>query len=162
MNKEHSMRYLKKFGFLKGLAEGLQIDDQTPEGRVIISMIDLFEEMTDALSEFKNTQDAFRREIQDVVRDIERLEDSVDDLDSFLKDFSENFSQVINALPDEDKSGAKKDDEEIYYEVKCPKCGEEITLGEEVLGQGSIRCPKCKGVLEFDLNGSDPQGGHKR
>jgi len=150
------MRYLKKFGFLKGLAEGLQIDEQTPEGRVILSMIDLFEEMTDALSEMKNTQDGLRQELHDVVRDVERLEDSVDDLDEFLKDFSENFSQMLDATPNEDKY-AKKDDEEIYYEVKCPKCGEEITLSEDMLGQGSIRCPKCKGVLEFDLDSNDPK-----
>ena len=145
------MRYLKKFGFLKGLAEGLQLDEQTPEGRVIVSMIDLFEEMADALSEIKNTQDGLARDLQDVVRDVERLEDSVDDLDDFLKDFGENFSQVLNALPDDDKDGGKEN-EETYYEVKCPKCGEEITLGEDALGQGSIRCPKCKGVLEFDLD----------
>ena len=151
MRKESSMNYLKKFGFLKGLAEGLQLDEQTPEGRVIVSMIDLFEEMTDALSEMKNTQDSLRHELQDVVHDVERLEDSVDDLDDFLKDFGENFSQVLNALPDDEKESGKEN-EEIFYEVKCPKCGEEITLGEDVLGQGSIRCPKCKGVLEFDLD----------
>ena len=146
------MRYLKKFGFLKGLAEGLQIDEQTSEGRVIMAMIDLFEEMTDALADLKNAQDGLRQELHDVGRDVERIEDSVDDLDSFLKDFSENFSQVLESLPDDDKS-AGKEDEEIFYEVKCPKCGEEITLNEDMLCQGSIRCPKCKGVLEFDLDG---------
>ena len=154
------MKYLKKFGFLKGLAEGLQIDEQTPEGRVMISMIDLFEEMTDALSELKNAQDAQNRELRDVVRDVERLEDSVDDLDDFLKDFGENFSQVLNTLPEKEDTTSKENDE-LFYEVKCPKCGEEITLSEEMLGQGSIRCPKCRGVLEFDLENHEKNNDHK-
>ena len=148
------MRYLKKFGFLKGLAEGLHIDGQNPESRVILSMIDLFEEITDTLSELKNAQDGLRQELTDMRRDMERLEGSMDDMDEFLKAFSKNFSNILDSLPDD--KPALHEDEETFYEVKCPKCGEEITLTEDMLGHGSIRCPKCKGLLEFDLDGHSP------
>ena len=150
------MRYLKKFGFLKGLAEGLRIDEQAPEGRVILAMIDLFEEITDTLSDLSNSHDGLRQEVGEVARELERLEDSVNDLDEFLKDFSKNFSQMLNSLPDDKPSSG--DDEETFYEVKCPKCGEEITLNEDMLSEGSIRCPKCKGLLEFDLSFTEPDG----
>ena len=153
------MRYLKKFGFLKGLAEGLHIDGKTPESRVILSMIDLFEEMTDALSEMKNAQDAQRQDFIHIKQDMERLGRSVDELDEFLKAFSKNFSHILDSLPDD--KPVSHEDEETFYEVKCPQCGEEITLNEDMLGQGSIRCPKCKGLLEFDLDGQEPEGDHE-
>jgi len=152
------MHYLKKFGFLKGLAEGLHIDGQAPEGRIILSMIDLFEDMTDALAEMKNAQDDLRREFTDVKRDVEHLGESVDELDEFLKAFSKSFSSLLDNLPEEKPD--VHEPEETFYEVKCPKCGEEITLNEAMLGQGSIRCPKCKGLLEFDLSCHDPGSDH--
>jgi len=155
------MQYLKKFGFLKGLTEGLRIDEQTPEGRVLLAMVDLLEELTDALSDMNNSHGGMRQELQDVVRDVERLEDSVDNLDDFLKDFSEDFSHLIRSLPDDisDETFETKldteEDDGIFYEVKCPKCSEEITLNEDMLGEGSIHCPQCGGLMEFDLRFAD-------
>lgn len=39
----------------------------------------------------------------------------------------------------------------VLYEVTCPGCNNTITIDEEVLNLGSIQCPSCGGVLEFDL-----------
>ena len=46
----------------------------------------------------------------------------------------------------------------VLYDVICPSCGEEITLDEELLSQGSTVCPVCGELLEFDMsedNGED-------
>lgn len=40
----------------------------------------------------------------------------------------------------------------VLYDVVCPNCGEEITIDEELLSQGSIVCPDCGELLEFDLS----------
>ena len=40
----------------------------------------------------------------------------------------------------------------VLYDVTCPNCGEEITLDEELLRQGSIVCPDCGELLEFDMS----------
>ena len=45
--------------------------------------------------------------------------------------------------------------DEQEYEVTCPKCGETITVYEEDLDFGSIRCPKCDAELEFDMSPDD-------
>ena len=42
-------------------------------------------------------------------------------------------------------------DDEVLYEVKCPTCGEEITIDEQMLDEGSTVCPNCGEELEFDL-----------
>ena len=41
----------------------------------------------------------------------------------------------------------------MLYEVKCPTCGEEITIDEQMLDEGSTVCPNCGEELEFDLDG---------
>lgn len=40
----------------------------------------------------------------------------------------------------------------VLYEVICPSCGEEITLDEELIDQGSTLCPSCGELLEFDMS----------
>ena len=57
---------------------------------------------------------------------------------------------------DDDDEDEEDEDELIYdgvvYDVKCPVCGEEITVDEETLAEGSINCPVCGELLEFDLS----------
>ena len=35
--------------------------------------------------------------------------------------------------------------------MKCPTCGEEITIDEQMLDEGYTVCPNCGEELEFDL-----------
>ena len=46
---------------------------------------------------------------------------------------------------------------ETLYEVKCPTCGEEITIDEEMLDEGSTTCPNCGEELEFDMEDEEPE-----
>ena len=54
------------------------------------------------------------------------------------------------------------------YEITCPGCNFRFTIDEEVLTLGSINCPSCGGVLEFDVQGDEDKpeeggcccGGH--
>ena len=61
-------------------------------------------------------------------------------------------------IDDEDASGDEDPEPEfdgIVYDVICPVCGEEISFDEETLNKGSIECPNCKELLEFDLSGDE-------
>jgi DNA-directed RNA polymerase subunit RPC12/RpoP len=40
----------------------------------------------------------------------------------------------------------------VYYDVTCPKCGEEIHVDEDILLEGEIVCPQCGETLEFDFS----------
>ena len=46
---------------------------------------------------------------------------------------------------------------ETLYEVKCPTCGEEITIDEEMLDEGSTTCPNCGEELEFEMEEEDDE-----
>ena len=39
---------------------------------------------------------------------------------------------------------------EPIYDVVCPVCGEEITIDEDIRKEGSIKCPGCGELLEFE------------
>ena len=52
---------------------------------------------------------------------------------------------------DEDDDEYDFGDDETLYEVKCPTCGEEITIDEDMLDEGSTVCPNCGEELEFDM-----------
>ena len=47
------------------------------------------------------------------------------------------------------------DDDCCFYEVKCPQCGDELALDEEVLELGAIDCPNCGATLEFEFDEDD-------
>ena len=57
---------------------------------------------------------------------------------------------------DDDYEDADEDDDqdeydfggETLYEVKCPTCGEVITIDEEMLDEGATTCPSCGEELE--------------
>ena len=52
--------------------------------------------------------------------------------------------------PDDEEDDNYDFGDETLYEVKCPKCGEVITVDEEMLDEGSTICPNCGEELEFD------------
>ena len=47
--------------------------------------------------------------------------------------------------------------DEQEYEVTCPQCGEVITLLEDDLDFGAIRCPSCDAELEFDFDDDEDE-----
>ena len=43
------------------------------------------------------------------------------------------------------------DQDEDFYELTCPTCGEHIVIDEVQLGNGEMKCPACGEDLEFDF-----------
>ena len=103
--------------------------------------------------------------------DIEAVEAHATDLSDCISDINEDMEYLedlcLADYDDEDEEDYDEDDDEYEapcsgccggcgdeqeYEVTCPKCGETITVYEEDLDFGSIRCPKCDSELEFDLD----------
>ena len=49
------------------------------------------------------------------------------------------------------------DEDEDIYEVVCPTCGDSIMLNEQMVEEGSMSCPNCGELLEFDLEDEDEE-----
>ena len=125
------MEISEKVAYLKGLAEGLALDTETKEGKLIAAIIDVLDEMS---IRFEDIDD--------------NLVDLVDGLDAV----SDDLSEVEEALYEMDDDDEELDDDAEYFETTCPVCQEEIVFDEDTLDSGEIRCPNCGEKLEFDLS----------
>ena len=125
------MEISEKVAYLKGLAEGLALDTETKEGKLIAAIIDVLDEMS--------------------IR-FEDIDDNLVDLEDGLDAVSDDLSEVEEALYEMDDDDEELDDGAEYFETTCPVCQEEIVFDEDTLDSGEIRCPNCGEKLEFDLS----------
>ena len=136
----------EKVAYLKGLAEGLGVDGETKEGKLLLAVIDVLDSLAADVEDLEATAAGLADSIDDIGEDMEYLEDLC------LADYDEDEDY-------DDDCGGECDSccgcDEPEYEVTCPKCGEVISVYEEDLDFGSIICPECGEELEFDLDEED-------
>ena len=130
------MTISEKVAYLKGLAEGLDLDTQkSKEGKLISVMIGILEEI--ALS-------------------IEDLEENALALGEEIDALSDDLSDVESVVFDEDEDDMEDDEEEEdFFEVECPTCEEPLVIDEEALAEGIIVCPNCDSKFSLDLTEDD-------
>ncbi|MDD7194016.1 MAG: hypothetical protein SPJ42_07505 [Oscillospiraceae bacterium] len=128
------MTVTEKVAYLKGLAEGLALDENKPETKIINAMIGVLDELALSVSDLEDGLDLVSEQLDAVDEDLDELEGFVyEDLDDCCCDDC-------------------CDDEEEYYDVECPSCGEVICVDRDILEDGSINCPKCNELLEFEVD----------
>lgn len=130
------MTLSEKAAYLKGLKDGLKLDTETNEGKLIHEIIEMLEDVALSIGDLEDCTSAISDELDLVEEEIEEIEDYLDD---------EDEDGCCCCEDDEDE-----DDDEIIYEVKCPTCNEVINLDEHMLEMGGIKCPNCGEELEFD------------
>ena len=141
------MDICEKIAYIKGLAEGLGIDEATKEGKVLTAIIDLLGDITEEICEIEDGCDELMEQIDAVDEDLASLEDIIyeDDDDCDCCD--------CDCDCDCDDDCCDCDDE--VYEIECPVCNDIIYLDGEMLEQEGMVCPNCGTELEFDFDGCD-------
>lgn len=141
------MNICEKIAYIKGLAEGLGIDEATKEGKVLTAIIDLLGDITEEICEIEDGCDELMEQIDAVDEDLASLEDIIyeDDDDCDCCD--------CDCDCDCDDDCCDCDDE--VYEIECPVCNDIIYLDGEMLEQEGMVCPNCGTELEFDFDGCD-------
>ncbi|MBP0979594.1 MAG: hypothetical protein J6C55_03000 [Oscillospiraceae bacterium] len=127
------MDILKKSAYIKGLMEGLNVDDSTNEGKILCKVVELL--------------DGICEEICDVREDIESVWEVVDEIDEDLRSLEQD---VFDDCDDDCDCGFSD-----FFCVRCPKCGKEhyvrySDLTEKELEEGKIKCPECKVEIDID------------
>lgn len=133
------MNLTEKAAYLKGLADGMNLDETKAETKLLKNVLDLLLDLAE--------------DNEDLRAYCEELEATIDEIDEDLGMVEEDFYGDCDC---EDECDCCDDDcdcdcEDDLYEVTCPKCGDTIYLDDSMLDDGSIDCPGCGENLEFEF-----------
>ena len=130
------MTISEKVAYLKGLAEGLNLDtEKSKEGKLISVMIGILEEL--AMS-------------------VEDLEENALNLGEEIDVLSDDLADVEDVVFDEDEED-EEDYDDDWFEVECPTCGETLVIDDEALADGEVECPKCGSRYAMDLSDDEEE-----
>ena len=158
------MTISEKSAYLKGLMDGLKLDTETNEGKMIAAIVDLLGDMSKRMVDIEDTTIAISDELDEIEEDLDAIEDFImdeDDDDDDWDDEEDYYDPDDDEDDDDDEEEPEEgfdfgDEETTIYEVECA-CGNIIDFDEEVLESGSIVCPNCGETLEFTFDDEDSE-----
>lgn len=128
----------ESLGYLKGLIEGLDLGNNKKETKVFSAIVDVLSNLVE--------------DIDDMTDGVEMLADQVDAVDEDLADLEE-YVYYDDECDCDDCCDDDEDDEE--FEVECPLCNTPFTVDAETALNGSVPCPNCGEMLEFEVEEAD-------
>ena len=156
------MTISEKAAYLKGLMDGLNLDTEKAEGKMIAAMVELLGDVTKKLTDVEDTTIAISDELDEIEEDLDAIEDYILEVEEDLEDEDdEYFDDEDDDYGFDDEEDYEEgfdfgDEDSIIYEVKCV-CGNVINFDEETLEEGSIVCDECGELLEFSLEDEDEE-----
>ena len=146
------MTISEKSAYLKGLMDGLKLNTESDEGKMIAAIVDLLGDVTKRVTDIEETTIAISDELDEIEEDLDAIEDYILDDEDEFEDLDEDELDWDDEdeLDDPEEGFDFGDEDSTIYEVECA-CGEIIDFDEEVLEKGSIVCPNCGETLEFSL-----------
>ena len=130
----------EKVAYLKGLAEGMGINEDAGEGKLFKVIIDILEDLSLDLADTRDTMTDLPDALEAVSDDLAELEEEV--YEGFLDDDDDEDE-------DDEDDDDEDDDEPLFYSVECPGCGFRLTVDEDILEGGSFECPECGEVIDL-------------
>lgn len=128
------MTVTEKAAYLKGLFEGLDLDDDKDTTKLFKAMLDVIDDLALTVSDLED-------EIALMTEQLDAVDEDLDELEEFVYE-------------DEFDDDCCCEDEDVY-EVDCPACGETVYFDGEDIDAGFASCPACGEKLEFELDGCD-------
>ena len=133
----------EKTAYLKGLMEGMNVDTESNEGKLFAAVVDVLDEIA--------------LEVEDLTDEVMELGDGLDVISDDLGDvedavFGDEEDDEDEADEFEDDDDDYDDDDDDMYEAVCPNCQNTIVLSDSVLDEGTMHCPCCNELLEFDYS----------
>lgn len=134
------METTESLGYLKGLLDGFDLDENKKETKVFKAIVDVLTNLTE--------------DVDDMTEGMELLAEQIDGVDDDLADLEE----YVYDDDDDDCCGCDccgDDDDE--YEVTCPNCGEDIVVDYDTVMEGNFECPNCGETLQFEFECDDDE-----
>ena len=151
------MDILEKCAYIKGLAEGLNIDNSKPEGKVLNAIIDLLSDVCNTIADMDDEVATLGDYVEELDHDLGEVEEYVyeDDCDCDCDcddDYDEWDDECDGNCDDCDIDCALADED--YFEVECPSCGETICFDGSIDPE-ELACPACGEKFECLVSEED-------
>ena len=124
------MTLLERVSYIKGLMEGLSLDEKEPITKLVAEIVDV---------------------LDDMAATVEDMDEYINELDEYIGEIDEDLEAVEDYLDEE----CEEYEEDDFYSVICPECGEEFCVDDDTAQRGELNCPNCGEALEFDLSDCD-------
>lgn len=162
---------MKKLGeevaYLRGLAEGLDIDDKSKEGKMIGKIVEILGCFADKVEELEYSVGDLEDQVEELEYEVEELQQEVEDLEEWLYDEDDDDYDDEDYDDEYDEDEDYDDDEDglSFIEMECPNCSEVVEIDEELLFDDSVDviCPNCHAVIlssEDDCDDCDDSCGY--
>lgn len=139
------MGYLtERVSYLRGLVDGIKLDENSPESRIFAEIIELLDDMATSIEDVDEKQSDMLEEFSDLQDDVINHIYGEDDLD---EDYDDDR--------DEDEDDGEFDPEEFV----CPNCGEILPVDEDLLESEeeiTLDCPGCGEKVTITLEDDEP------
>ena len=167
------MSLTEKLAYIQGLCEGLALDDATKEGKVLLAIVDLLDDLTDTVSQLDSDVDQIFDEIDAIDEDLTDVEDALlyDDEDEEDDDcccgghghhhHGDHECKCGHHHHDDEEDEEWEEDEDLsdlydeenpLYEITCPKCGKIVCMDEDMLFSPDCACPNCGTSFEIEFD----------
>lgn len=145
------MTITEKAAYLKGLAEGLDLDKDSKEGKLFAAIIDLLDEMAEEVT-------SLDEDLVELAEGLDAVSEDLEDVEEII--FGDDYDEYDECDDDEcDCCGHHHDNDDGDFEVsvQCPACDTEFVVDEDALADGEIECPNCGELLEFEFDGYEDE-----
>jgi len=127
----------ERVSYLQGLTQGLDIGSHSAEGKLLLNIIDVLDDMAEEFNHMQMAQE---------------------DLETYVESLDEDLTDLEGEVYEDDNSG---DD---FVEVKCPSCNETVSFQSDILKDEDdveVSCPHCGDtVYDSVLESNDGDVGH--
>ncbi len=131
--------------YIKGLMDGLDLNRNTPEGKLIAALVDLCGEMAAEIETLRDELDVCNQYIEEIDEDLGAVEDLVYGDDPCG---CPECDDECDCCDDEDEDDEDEDGAELYC-AQCPSCGGKVYFDDSVNPEDVI-CPACQKPLVTD------------
>jgi DNA-directed RNA polymerase subunit delta len=141
-------RIRERLAYLRGLSEGLNVGQNSPEGRILHGLLEILDEMVAAMERLDHAQEDLEEYVAAVDEDLSDLEDD------FYDEYDEEDEWTAEDIDEDDMDAVHALD---CTEMVCPNCKETVYVDKDVFTDEDVvevLCPECHETIL--VNDSSP------
>lgn len=150
--------------YIKGLMEGLNLDESKPENKVIKALCGIIEQMAGEIETLEKNTETLHDYIEEIDEDLGEVEEFVygdddgcecDECDDDECGCDDDDCCCCGCHDNDEDDDDDEDDGEFYCAM-CPHCGEKVYFDDSVNPE-DILCPACQKPLLDDEEDLDEE-----